>query len=91
MWKVAHDEGYQEFYDNWRKKSTGTEFHNTFPYKLTIGALPFRAEKELGGNIVVTESYDRMYHRLLRLRVSDDEGMTKGAVLTGQPGIGAPL
>jgi len=43
-----------------------------------------------GSQILVTESYERMFHHLLLLR-RDDEGSRKGAVITGQPGIGTPL
>ena len=35
-----------------------------------------------GDHILVTKSYDDMFHRLLRLR-QEDKGRTRGAVLTG--------
>ena len=96
MWQVDHDDdGYQQFYDKWRTKTTDSDFYNPFPYQLSLGRStsgaplpPFRADDILGDKIVVTESYDQMYHRLLRLRMSDVGGKAKGAVLTGQPGVG---
>ena len=49
----------------------------TFPYNLSLGKntsgtplLPFRVDDTLGEKIVVTQSYDQMYHRLMRLCMS---------------------
>jgi hypothetical protein len=88
---------YQQFYEHWRDSSTGSNFLNTFPYKLSLGVdpddaslLPFREGATAGNQILVTKSYDYMFHLLLELR-KNDEGDTKGAVLTGQPGTGASL
>ena len=68
-----------------------------FPYVLQLGVnsdgdslLPFRSGDTFRGQILVTKSYEKMFYRLLRLR-RNDEGKTKGAVITGQPGVGAFL
>jgi len=77
--------------------STGSNFSKTFPYKLSLGKspdgvplLPFRPGRTSGDQILVTESYENTFRRLLHLR-KNNEGDTQGVVLTGQPGIGAPL
>ena len=72
-------DGYQQFYKKWDKKSSHSEFLETkFPYELSLGAhepppgadlkglplLPFRSEIMSGDKIVVTKSYDDMFHRL---------------------------
>ena len=94
-WEVVTD-GYQQFYEHWRNTCTGSNFPNKFPYKLSLGVdpggipLPFRPYSISRNQIVVTRSYEEMFHRLLRLR-SKDHGSTRGVVLTGQPGIGASL
>ena len=89
---------HQQFYEHWRgnENSTDSKFLNTFPYKLSLGKgpddeplLPFQPSAS-ENRILVTNSYERMFHRLLRLR-KNDVGGTQGVVLTGQPGIGAPL
>jgi hypothetical protein len=88
-------DGYQQFYEYWRKDSTSSRFLHEFPYKLSLRAanassLPFRlASSTFGDQILVTKAYDGMFHHLLRLRQAG--GDSRGAVLTGQPGIGAPL
>src|SRR5258707_2590585 len=101
-WNVVTDKyqlfyKYQQFYDHWRDRSSGSNFLDQFPYKLSLGVdelgaslLPFGAGSTWDNRILVTRSYDDMYHRLLLLR-QNDEGDAKGAVLTGQPGIGASL
>jgi len=88
---------FQQFYEHWRDRSTATDFLSAFPYKLSLGVdsdgtslLPFRPDGTSGGQILVTRSYDVMLRRLLRLR-REDNGAAKGAVLTGQPGVGASL
>ena len=93
-------DGYQKFYEKWDDKSSRSKFLETkFPYELSLGAhepppgadskgvplLPFRNEIMSGDKILVTKSYDDMFHRLVRLR-NEYEG--RGAVITGQPGIG---
>ena len=67
------------------------------PYKLSLGVkqggtdlLPFRSGSTSGGQILVTESYDTLLHRMLSFR-RQGRGDTKGVVLTGQPGTGASL
>ena len=96
-------DGYQQFYKKWDKKSSHSEFLETkFPYELSLGAhepppgadlkglplLPFRSEIMSGDKIVVTKSYDDMFHRLVDLR---NKTYGRGAVITGQPGIGGSL
>jgi hypothetical protein len=49
--------------------------------------LPFSPDGTLGNRILITESYEDLYLRILRLR-EVDEGDDKGAVITGQPGTG---
>jgi hypothetical protein len=98
-WRVVTNM-YQQFYEHWRNSSTGFDFLDTFPYKLSLGVdsdgsddrylLPVTSRGAPGNRIVFTRSYGDMFHRPLRLR-KDDEGDAKGAVLTGQPGNGAPL
>ena len=96
-------DGYQKFSEHWDKRSSHSEFlKKKFPYELSLGArepppgadskdvplLPFRNERMSGDNILVTKSYDDMFHRLVRLR---NEYYGRGAVITGQPGIGGSL
>jgi len=88
---------WQQFYERWRDSSTSSEFHDKFPYVLKLGMdpegnspLPFHNEDTSENRILVTKSYNDMFYRLLRLR-EDDLGKSKGAVITGQPGIGASL
>lgn len=84
---------YVQFYEHWRRSGATSSFLSTFPYKLSLGVdsnnkclLPFRRDGS-GDQILVTSSYNTMFHRLLRL-CEDDTGTTKGAVITGQPGVG---
>ena len=82
---------YRRFYKHWRKRSTVSKFQSTFPYELPLGVvLPFCPGSTSENKIIVTKSYDHMFHRVLRFR-ENDEGRTKGIVLTGQPGIGVSL
>ena len=94
---------YQDFYSRWRGSPPYCEpqfpdrFESTYPYKLSLGKsesgeplLPFCSDSILGDQIVVTESYMHMLHRILYLR-SWDKGREKGVVVTGQPGTGASL
>ena len=89
--------GYQEFYQRCRDSSTRPKFSDEFPYKLSLGTksdgselLPFHSGSTFGGQILVTESYDKLFHRILSFRRAD-KGDTNGVVLTGQPGTGASL
>jgi len=88
---------YQQFYDEWRKEGASSKFLNEFPYPLELGVdtlgrsfLPFQDGFTSEGKMVVTEAYDYMFHRLLGLR-KRDKGTHRGAILTGQPGIGVSL
>ena len=81
-----------QFYKYWSKESAHTSFLSTFPYTLSLGVdsknkclLPFHPK-----NILVTESYNNLFHRVLRLREADI-GTTAGVVLTGQSGTGVCL
>jgi len=94
-WRVEGG-GDQRLYKLWRNKPDDSDFLNTFPYKLSVGVDSYGASLSaycsgpVGGQIIVTKSYDDMFHRLLRLRM-DRMGRAQGAVITGQPGIGASL
>ena len=94
---------YQDFYSHWRGNSPYRQpqfpdrFERTYPYKLSLGKrnsgkplLPFCSDRILGDQIVVTQSYIHMLHRILYLR-SWDGGDEKGVVVTGQPSTGASL
>ena len=87
---------YQTFYEGWYNRSQRSQepnFPNTLPYVISLreddntSPLPFDSHKQLGNHILVTKSYDDMFHRILRLRLADI-GADVGVVLTGQPGIG---
>jgi len=85
-----------QFYEHWRQPSAHCNFLSEFPYTLSLGVdsnnecfLPFRRD-ESSDKILVTPSYNTLFHRLLRLCAADT-GYTKGAVLTGQPGSGVCL
>jgi hypothetical protein len=87
-------DGDQQFYEHWRESSSSSKFSNTFPYKLSLrmdsrgrSLMPFSPNTTSGDQILVTKSYDDMFHRLLLLR-NGDVGADRGAVLTGQSGIG---
>jgi hypothetical protein len=75
-------------YDHWRDRSG--DFNKTPPYKLRFGrgVKPplFVGNTDLESEILVTESYQGFFDRLLRLRASDPG--IGGAVITGQPGTG---
>ena len=86
---------HHRFNQNWRNRSKSSKFLDKFPYLLPLGVnqdnnsyrpylLPIETRKE----ILVTESYEKMFHRLMLLRTQDFGGQ-RGAVITGQPGIGA--
>ncbi len=79
-WDVNIDE-YQQFYGLWRDGSAGPNFLSLFPYKLSLGV-----DGKGASRILITKSYDDMYHRLMHLR-QNDKGNAKGAVLTGQPAV----
>jgi len=83
-------EEYVAFYDLWYDPTTRPKFRKDFPYPLSVGKGP--TISPAGKPILITEAYDKMFHRLLDLRKKNLEGRkVKGAVITGQPGIGAPL
>ena len=88
---------FQGFYDIWRNGTADSEFRDKFPYELSLGrglaqeSLPdFLPNPESGAKILVTESYEHMFLRILDFRMKDS-GFKKGLVLTGQPGIGLSL
>lgn len=85
----------QRFNQHWRDNSGDPKFHHNFPYLLPLAIdadeghpslffLPIDTRKQ----IVVTKSYEATFQHLMFLRVRDF-GSHKGAVVTGQPGIGA--
>ena len=86
---------YQEFYNKWRGVGSSSEFHNEFPYQLSLGQdacnkplLPFRSDVPIGHRLLVTKPYNDLFHRILEKRRMD-KGVTRGVVVTGQPGVGA--
>ncbi|KAF9779812.1 hypothetical protein BJ322DRAFT_1086617 [Thelephora terrestris] len=92
-WKIASDR-YQLFYRQWLAQPPNPKFSKTAPYELSIGAdkhgtplLPFHAADSSQGKILVTESYEYTFIRILYLR-ERDLGRARGVVLTGQPGTG---
>jgi len=97
MWRVVTG-GCQEFYEHWRGDANKSKFLHKFPYKLSLEidrtgnppVVPLPLPTESGSRIIVTESYEKMFHHLLLIRTRD-LGNRKGAVITGQPGIGASL
>ena len=84
---------YQQFYDYWRDNPYNFPDTST-TYALSLMPpdfnlkLPINPTGTTGNKILVTRAYEDMYHRLLRLH-GNDKGRTQGAVITGQPGIGA--
>lgn len=81
---------FREFYKNWANKPTDFKFPSTFPYKLSLGSNsgPLASfHSSWRRRILVTQAYDDMFHRLLRLRMNDSV-CNRGAVITGQSGIG---
>ena len=89
--KIREHIEYQQFYDSWRNDTTKPgKFEEKFPYELHTGPVPFLAHETRGNKILVTESYEALYHRILRLR-GQDMGTATGVVVTGQPGAGESL
>ena len=94
-WKVETG-GCQKFYDHWRGGTNKSKFLHEFPYRLSLGMggnkrfIPLSIPTKHGNEILVTESYEKTFHHLLLLRKLD-KGSRRGAVITGQAGIGAPL
>jgi len=90
-WDKVAVEKFQKFYDHWRTTPTDFDSHVEFPYKLPLGAgMPFNPGTTSENQILVTKSYNNIFHRILRLR-ENFLGTNKGVVLTGQPGVGASL
>jgi len=78
------------FCNHWYPPAARLNFRTEFPYELSLG--PDSTVSPTGTTILVTEAYDKMYRRLLHLREVDRVGPTvRGAVVTGQSGVGAPL
>ena len=91
QWKeIDEDDEYVAFYKLWSDPTTRPKFRKEFPYPLSIGEGP--TISPAGKPILITEAYDKMFRRLLGLREEDLKSKSvKGAVITGQPGIGVPL
>ena len=70
--EVEETDGYQQFYQYCRDSSTGPSFLDTLPYKLSLGMsmdgtgiiLPFHLDSTLGGQILVTESYNNRFNHI---------------------------
>ena len=94
-WNLATHK-FKGFYDRWLESSAVSKFIDTFPYKLSLGmdrSLGVLLDHyTVGAQIIVTESYENIYRRLLRLREEDEDvERPTGAVITGQPGTGESL
>ena len=86
----SDDDEYLDFYNYWSRPDARSKFRNKFPYPLWLGE--DLTISPAGKPILVTEAYDNMVRRLSYLREEDRMGgRIKGAVITGQPGIGASL
>lgn len=95
-WKVVTG-WHREFNQYWRDDSNSSKFLDNFPYLLPLGVgegndldLPYFLSIKTRDQILVTEAYDRLFHHLLLLRTRD-RGSQRGAVITGQPGVGPSL
>ena len=89
-WRELVDDEYLDFYKYWSKPDARSKFGTKFPYPLWLGEGP--TISRAGEQIIVTEAYDNMLRRLSHLREEDRLAKkSKGAVITGQPGIGASL
>lgn len=81
----------QQFYAKWRGATLPE--HTSLPYEIEVGLhedgtplLPFHAHATSESRILITKTYEDIFHRLLDLRRVDKS--TGGAVITGQPGTG---
>lgn len=81
----------QEFYAKWRGATLPD--HTSLPYEIEVGLhedgtplLPFHAHDTAETRILITKTYEDIFHRLLDLRRVGKSSM--GAVITGQPGTG---
>ena len=79
---------YLRFYNSWRGNPVAQTFGSDFPCELSLGEHSPFLSGPLRKKILITESYDKMFHRLLLLRRTPLPP-TRGVVITGQPGIGA--
>jgi len=80
--------------EHWRDSLTSSKPLNKFPYVLGLGVdeldsplLSFHGRDTSGGRVLVTESYNNIFNRLLHIR-QHDSGKRRGVVLIGQPGTG---
>lgn len=88
-WEVADDEC-QQFYGHWHDLHN-FDFPTQFPYRLSLGGVsPIRPHDTKENVILITKSYNDIFHRILRLR-HVFLGNTRGVVLNGQPGTGTFL
>lgn len=81
---------YQKFYDYWRRRPDGSNLLNEFPHQQSLGGTHlFRTPRTSKGAILIIESYDSMFHRLMGLRMQS-RGVPvgdRGVDITGQSGI----
>ena len=101
-WEEEIDDinSYQKFYEHWYKSPTDPNPLDTFPYdstflekcpyELSLPPLPFRSTGEPGQRILITKTHEEMFRSLLYLR-QKGKGRQRGAVLTGEHGIGVSL
>ena len=90
--KNVEDDRYPKFYMH--RRYGDSKFPDTFPYKLSLGAwpdgtafLPFHSEDTTGGQILVTQSYNKLFNRIMARRATGE----REVVITGQPGTGTFL
>ena len=84
---------YQQFYKAWRvgdEAARPSKFETKFPYELSFGDSPppYLSNQP---SILVTETYETLLRRILRIRQRDKTGDEKGIVLLGQPGTGTSM
>ena len=91
---MTRSRDFVEFYKTWRDETASSEFRDKFPYRLSLGRqlpperLPlFLIMQPWKGGILVPESYEIMFRRLLRF-CKLGRGSSRGVILTGQPGVG---
>lgn len=82
---------YQQFYDTWRGATIPSEFETKLPYVLSLVESP-PAYIPDQPSILVTETYEKLLHRILCIRRRDaEERFRNGILLTGQPGTGTSM
>ena len=63
-----------EFHKCWRGHTDGSDFRDEFPYGLSLGDSD--TKPSLTTPTLITETYEKMFQRLLRIRKYDVRGST---------------